>query len=382
MKKIIVIFILLCICLNFIQAQVSFKSNGQQFAEGIGREIALGDFNNDKFLDAFIINQDGFVVYFGNGKGQFNQSKQTFSSELGWWGTPATGDINHDGSLDIITGKIVWFNNGSGKFTSNYNFIDIGESERISTVKLADLNGNGHLDLFLIINYNCNRILFNDGTGHFKNSGQKIGDGLIGSGQVADIALGDINNDGSVDAVTTGWRWDGSTECPNHIWINDGKGNFSLSSQILDEGGSHIHNVKLFDLNNDGWLDLIMAIQDENRSGRIFLNDKSGKFIFKCDIESRSGEDVEFTDFNNDGITDILVAQSSPPSRIWLNDGKGNLTDSNIRLGENCYWDTAIGDFNNDSKPDIFAVGFKWENRLNPAPPQVWLNTTQYSFDE
>jgi hypothetical protein len=62
--------------------------------------------------------------------------------------------------------------------------------------------------------------------------------------------------------------------------------------------------------------------------------------------------------------------------RAWLNNGNGTLRDSGVRLGSNCMWDVAVGDFNADGKPDAFLVGCLWGNGLSPAPAQVWLNNT------
>jgi len=357
-------------CSNLLQAQVSFKSNGQQLDSIVGRGVALGDFNEDGHLDAFISMRNRFLVYWGDGRGQFTNSNQNLSTSFNLFNSPVLGDVNRDGHLDVVIGKQVWFNDGDGHFAGQAL-----TATNLDSVQLADLNGDGSLDVFAIVNVNASRIFFNDGTGRFTDSGQRLGDGTIGSGQITEIALGDINNDGSIDAITTGWRWDGSTECPNQIWINDGTGHFTLSEQTIEEGASHVHGSALHDLNGDGRLDLILAIQDGTRCGRIYLNEKTGNLIRGSNIASRSGEDVELADFNGDGITDIFIAQSQQPSRIWLNDGRGNLTDGGARLGNNCYWDTAVGDFNSDGRPDIFAVGFIWGSG-GTAPIEVWLNTT------
>ena len=215
----------------------------------------------------------------------------------------------------------------------------------------------------------------NDGKGDFTDTGQRLGDGTIGKGQLANIALGDINGDGSIDAVTAGWKWDGSTECPNHIWLNNGKGFFTESGQLLDEGESHIHGLALSDLNGDTHPDLIMAIQDSNRSGKIFMNDGKGHFLAGKNIEGAGGEGIALADFNNDGFTDFFVAKSSPPSMLYVNDGKGIFLDSGLQFGKNCCWDAASGDLNADGKPDIFMANCLWtDNGLRPASAQVWLN--------
>ena len=355
---------------NLLYGQVTFESSGQQPDQLKGWGVALGDFNEDGSLDAFVTSSSGYQVYFGDGTGLFTKTTQRLTSASNWTDTPAVGDINNDGHLEVITGNTVWLNDGKGHFTNM-----VAVTDDIGPLQIADLNGDGHLDIFAIVNYSAGRVYFNDGVGNFTNSGQRLGDGTIGSGQIALIALGDINNDGSIDAITAGWRWNNSTQCPNQIWINDGAGNFTLSSRQIEEGNSHVHGINLLDLNGDGWLDLVLAIQDTTRCGRIYMNDQAGNLIRGSNIPSRSGEDVEPADFNGDGIVDIFIAQSQQPSRVWLNDANGSLTDGGVRLGNNCYWDTAVGDFNNDGRPDIIAVGFIWGSGA-AAPVEVWLNTT------
>ena len=368
MKKLALVTTFLFVSIILSQAQVTFEKNGQQLNRISGRNVALGDFNEDGALDVIFGAWDINYVYFGDGKGQFNDSNQQLSSSY----SLEVGDVNNDSHLDVICGNTIWLNDGNGNFTSSN-----GITGDIAATKLADLNEDGHPDIFAIINYSASRVFINDSTGNFTDSGQKLGDGTIGTGQITELALGDINNDGAVDAITTGWRYDGSTECPNQVWMNDGTGNFTISEQNLDEGGSHVHGLALHDLNGDGWLDLILAIQDGSRSGRIYLNDQSGNLIKQNNIGSCCGEDVELGDFNGDGITDLFIAQSQQGSRVWLKDGQGNLTDSGVRLGSNTYWDSAVGDFNNDGKPDVFAVGYIWGTG-NAAPVDIWLNTTVF----
>ena len=364
-------------------AQIQFEENGQSYDTMIGRGVALGDFNGDGFDDAFLSSQSGFQVYFGDGVGGFTNSNQTLLAADNWWGTPVIADINQDGGMEVITGRTVWMHDSEGQFAANTELISLSADDKLGSVQLADLNKDGYQDLFAILNYAASRVFLNDGTGRFIDSGQKLGDGLIGNGQIADLTLGDINHDGSPDAVVTGWRWNGSTENPNQVWINNGSGQFTLSDMDLDEGASHVHGAAFCDLNKDGWQDLILAIQDTYRSGRIYFNDGAGTLVKGPQIGSRSGEDVELVDFNGDGIVDLLIAQSNQPSRIWLNDGEGNLTDSGIRLGNHCYWDAATGDLNQDGLPDIMAVGFNWlSSGLTAAPMQVWLNRTTHSAIE
>jgi hypothetical protein len=361
---------------NIVNAQVSFVSNGQQINFAPGRNVVLGDFNGDSTLDAFVVNANDYRVYFGDGHGKFTDSGQRLTSTSGWT-PPVTGDINGDGRLEVITGKTIWLNNGQGSFTAQTGAIEMTETGDLR-VKLADLNSDGRLDIFAIRDFAAMRVYLNDGTGRFIDSGQRLGDSTIGGGQLAQIALGDINGDGFIDAVTAGWKWNGSTQCPNHVWFNDGQGNFHDSGQLLDEGASHVHGLSLGDLNSDGRLDLVMGIQDATRSGRIYLNDGKGIFVRGSNLGGAGGENVALADFDNDGDLDVFVTHSTPPNRVWLNNGAGTFLDSGLRLGPTTSWnwDVAVGDLNADGKIDAFVVASQLNNVSQGAPVQVWLNTT------
>lgn len=359
-------------------ARVSFVESGQQLERMIGRGIALGDFNGDGRLDAFILNETDYRVYLGDGKGGFTDSGQRLTPPSGWWGRPAVGDINHDGALEAITGNTVWLNDGKGRLTAHAELIKTSEGGILSAVSLSDLNGDGHADLFAIRDYSAVRVYYNDGEGRFQDSGQKIGDGTIGKGVIALIALGDVDGNGSVDAVTAGWRWEGSVECPNHVWLNDGKGGFRDGGGQLEERSSHVHGLALVDLTGDGRPDIVLGIQDSYRSGRVYTNDGKGHFSTGMNLDGAGGENLALADFDGDGRTDVFVAGTRPPSRVWLNDGTGRLRDGGARLGDRWDWDVAAGDVNGDGKPDAVTVGFTMGGGgLIPASPQVWLNTAK-----
>jgi hypothetical protein len=360
-------------------SQLSFTSNGQEINREIGRGVVLGDFNNDGSLDAFVVNDNNYRIYFGDGQGRFTDSGQHLTKPDDASGRPAIFDINGDGRSEVITGSTVWLIDDQGHFTAQPLSIVSSETIELGTMRFADLNGDGYLDLFAFHNYTASRVYLNDGHGQFSDTEQRLGDGAIGSGQLAHIALGDIDGNGTIDAVTTGWRWPPGNNgpCPNRVWLNDGLGNFHESGQLLDEGQSHVHGLELVDINGDSCLDLVMGIQDNSRSGRIYLNDGNGVFVKGSNLGGAGGENLALADFDNDGDLDIFMAKSTPPCLVWLNDGTDTLRNSGVRLGSTCTWDAAAGDFNSDGKPDVFAPACFWnDNGLSPAPAMFWLNST------
>lgn len=378
MKKRMVVIIVLFSFVTLLQAQISFDSTGQQLEKGNGRQVKLADFNGDGKLDAFVNYWSSTALYYGDGHGLFQKSEQSFPDPMIW------GDLNKDGAIDVIADSAVWLNDGTGRFsrTSDISWQETDKTMGRGTI--ADLNGDGNPDLLTIMRYQqgngwyfYSQLFWGDGFGQLIDSGQKLGDGLIGTGQLAQIVLDDLNQDGSVDAITSGWRWPPNSggPCPNHVWLNDGTGQFNLS-QGLDEGESHVHGLAVGDLNGDGWLDLVMALQDSNRSGRIYLNNGTGRLVAGTNISGQRGEGVGLADFDGDGDLDLAMAQSRPTTRIWINDGTGQLT-TGPALGNLCNWGLDVGDFNGDGKPDVFTVGHALSGSTAiDASPQIWLNTT------
>jgi probable HAF family extracellular repeat protein len=365
--------------------ELTFAETGQQVIPITGSAVALGDFNGDGFLDAFVLDQDGYRVYFGDGRGHLTDSGQRLAAPSHVWGAPAVGDVNGDGRLEVITGKAVWLTDDKGHFTAHRERVEISEEGNWTSVALADLNGDGYLDLFAIQDYTSVRVFLNDGKGRFHDSGQKFGGGIPGKDTIAHIALGDVNGDGSIDAVTAGWTE--GTSCPNRVWLNDGKGKFRDSGQILYQGTEHVHGAVLGDLNGDGHLDLVLGMNAASRSGLVLLNDGRGNFTANQSLGGNWSQGIALGDFDGDGTLDVFLvcgtARSCPPNQVWLNDGHGRFRDSGVRLGNHPIpQGAALGDFDGDGRLDAFVVSATysqdgsgaWVPRATPA--RIWLNTS------
>jgi hypothetical protein len=366
-----------------VAAEISLVPNGQQLNNLAGRGVALADFNGDGNLDAFVVNEDGpdgrgYKVFFGDGRGRFTDSISLTNPILST-SQPVVGDIQHDGILEVITGWTVWMNDGKGNFKADTTRFICPHDVTLNCLRLADLNGDGFPDIMCSVytrQINELRVYFNDRHGRFIDSGQRLGQGQSIHYQVA---LADLNGDGTIDAVSTGWRNKPEDPCPNRIWMNDGKGTFTETDQILDEGMSDSHGLAVCDIDNDGDVDIIIGMHSTPYT-RIYLNDGYGHFTRGQTLGSKFVEKVETGDLNGDGHADIFLACNGS-NEIWLNDGKGNFTDSGLRLGSEWSWNASLGDLNNDGKLDIVVVNFapevsngKYTFRGRLA--EVWLNAS------
>jgi hypothetical protein len=232
---------------------VWFTETGQQLNRLAGRGVALADVNGDGLLDAFVVNAntpdgEGSRVYFGDGRGHLTDSGQRLPSK--WEGKPAIGDVNGDGKPDVAAGNTIWMNDGRGYFEGHTERIDTSGADLDGPVKLADLDGDGHLDIVAVSGWKSLRVYLGDGRGRFRDTGQQLGSAIIGS-----LALGDFDGDGSLDPFFA--CGEPATGTPNEVWLNDGKGAFRDSGLRL--GNAFSWDVALGDFNGDGKPDAVVS---------------------------------------------------------------------------------------------------------------------------
>jgi hypothetical protein len=269
------------------------------------------------------------------------------------WSTPGTvvlGDLNGDGWLDAFVAYCcsmlidkrdgllpflpwVWLNRPDewgSLHGHSYNLTALGDLPMRPT--LGDLDGDGDLDIYAASlppkrgDYDAaDRVLINDGSGDFVDSGQRLANprlpGAAGSGAVA---LGDVDEDGDLDALV-------GKAAEAGLWINQGgaqggqAGVFADSGRRLGRGP--IEAVFLADLDGDGALDAVAA---GIAQASIWWNDGRAGF-------SDSGQRLRYTerhglgvsDFNGDGYPDFFAAAYDTEFLLWLNQGDGRLQGGN-----------------------------------------------------
>jgi hypothetical protein len=205
------------------------------------------------------------------------------------------------------------------------------------------------------------------------DSGQRLG-----SSRSFDVALGDLDGDGDLDAFVAN---DGQAGGGNAIWLNNGgnqggePGTFAISEQSLGTGTS----VELGDVDGDGDLDALVANFFD--VGTVWLNQggaQSGTPGAFVDSEQRLGEakcwDVELGDLDGDKDLDAFFANEQV-DRVWLNDGSGTFTDSGQILREVRTCNVELGDLDSDGDLDAFVGGFH-------EPAGVWFNDGLGTFEK
>jgi hypothetical protein len=216
------------------------------------RNIVLADLNGDKSPDIAVANRPGpSYICFNDGKAHFNC--RPFGPETS--ATIVAGDIDGDHAQDLVVAcrdtcqSVIYFNDGKGNFTRKLPFGPAKASTRALAV--ADLDGDGHLDIIACHEEEGLFVHFNDGKGNF-------GPGLLVAGKEAvpySLVAADLNQDGKPEIIV------GFIGAPSAIYWNDGSGRkYSRTSFGDAKGGTY--GIAVGDLDGDGFPDIAVARSD------------------------------------------------------------------------------------------------------------------------
>ena len=310
---------------EFQQNSVSFNLGNGDFVTGNNgfvntlndtEDIGLGDFDGDGDIDIIFINQGGFghEYYENDGNGNFNIAGFLPATN---GGAIAVGDINNDGFLDLILGNLnqvnfCMINNGDGSFTNETTDRLPGSLKSTDYVLLEDIDADGDLDLFFA-NRDGNELLINDGTGVFEDqSVSRLPQGVDMDTRKA--CFGDVNNDGKPDLFLANVQFNANEDPQNRLYINESNGYFTdLTTSLLPQTPNQTTNAAFHDIDQDGMLDLFITnvLADPIQA---FLNDGTGKFtertndIISPAVMTDEAWGLAIADFNNDDFSDIYVA--------------------------------------------------------------------------
>ena len=328
----------------------------------------------------FIISLAGIDLTFPDPCPDFTDSGLTLHQA----GDVAVGDIDLDGDLDAIAADygapgMVFRNQGIaqggmlGDFTTG-PFID----DFTLGLDLGDVDDDGDLDIFfargdLFGSPHPNTVWLNRGglqpgfPGTFINSGL-----LLGNGWSNDVTLGDLDDDGDLDAFVVNGLYSGGA---NKVWINiDGLGTFVDSGLSL--GNSESSECVLGDLDDDGDLDAFVV--NINQPNKVWINQggdqggTAGEFIDSGQsLGNANSTGVALGDVDDDGDLDAYVANFDQTDVVWVNDGSGNFTDSVQALANNSNFAVSLGDLDCDGDLDAFVVSTE---SFVFSPDTVWLN--------
>lgn len=305
-------------------------------------EVVFADFDGDGDLDAISVSEDDRKneLYLNRGDGTFEDASDRLPV-TGTSNAATVADLTGDGAPDVLIGNngqnVFLVNDGDGRFRDETGerlprVLDVTQD-----LALGDVDGDGDLDL-VAANEDDNRLMLNDGSGHFEEASEGRIPYRDGPEETRQADLGDVDGDGDPDLFFANVRaFVRDADPTNRLLINDGTGHFTTAGtdrMPVDEdrsfGGSFV------DVDGDGDPDVVTSNSDvnmergriESAPWRVYLNDGSGTFreatgeVFPGGTTG-VGFDVEQADLDGDGLPDLFLSSRGTVDRLLLRAAAG-----------------------------------------------------------
>lgn len=329
--------------------------------ETTGSGAAFIDYDNDGYLDIFLVNGtrlDGVAgaqptnrLYHNNGDSTFTDvTTKAGLIRSGWGQSVCVGDYDNDGWDDLfISGfgkNALYRNNGNGTFN------EVAEKAGVSNNRtrwgsgsaFVDYDRDGHLDLFVASYINLDLK-----TAPLPETGPCLYKGVM-------VACGPPGLAGGV----------------NTLYHNNADGTFtdvSEKSGITKTNGTYSLGVLVADFDNDAWPDIYVA--NDSSPAALYHNNRNGTFTdvgveagcaFSIDGKAQAGMGVTAGDYDRDGWLDIFKTNfAGDTSSLYHNVGKGVFDDVTFPAGVGVNtrwlgWGCGFVDVDNDGWLDVFLV--------------------------
>ena len=317
-----------------VQTIFGGEHKNKYLLETTGCGVAFYDYDNDGWLDIFLVNGtrlEGYPagkqpvshLFKNNRDGTFTDvTMQAGVAHAGWGQGVCIGDYDNDGFEDLFVtyyGKnVLYHNNGNGTFTDVSVKAGVaGKGTRWNTgCAFVDYDRDGHLDLFV-----ANYIDLDLATAPVPESGPCLYKGVM-------VACGPPGLQGG----------------KNILYHNNGDGTFadvSESAGILKANGTFGLGVLTGDFDNDGWPDIYVA--NDSTASALYQNKKNGKFVdialeagcaLSPDGKPQAGMGVSASDYDLDGNLDMVKTNfaGDTPS-LYHNLGGANFEDTTFTAG-------------------------------------------------
>jgi len=222
--------------------------------------LSMGDVDGDGDLDA-VIGSGGGRLHLNDGTGVFVDATTQLPYSTGGASSLALGDVDGDGDLDAVIGgggpgwtglDRLYLNDGSGVFAdASAQLPAILDDTR--AVALGDLDGDGDLDLWIGNAGDPDRLYLNDGSGFFSDTTGQI---PVILDTTSAVALGDADGDSDLDAfVGNGSSYSFGEQ--DRLYVNDGTGVFTDATSLLPAIRERTNAIALGDIDGDGDLDAL-----------------------------------------------------------------------------------------------------------------------------
>ncbi len=304
----------------------------------------FADFDNDGDLDAYVTNwygqTNGLFSNDGNGTltllGVANIPQSGTYCETASW-----GDFDNDGNLDLFATNsdgnkknLLFHNDGTGVFNSIDTGQVVNEADLSRNVDWLDIDNDGDQDLLVSNEANqANDLYLNGGLGYFE---KQTGTALVTASKSSmSFSAGDIDNDGDLDLFFANAGY--FQEQDNQLYRNE-NGVFEEDDvSILGMDGGCSYSSTFGDYDNDGDLDLFVSngFCNSNLENYLYENDGTGNFQKVTDalpdLSAVCSYGAAWGDLNNDGFLDLVMANCKNSSStaqqnndVYINNGNQN----------------------------------------------------------
>ena len=273
-----------------------------------GMGVAVGDYNNDGWPDIFVTGYGRSVLYRNNGDGTFTDvTAKAGVAAPGWTTSAVWFDYDNDGLLDLFV----------------CSFVQYGLDKGLVCADRKDGRLYYHYCIPHLFKPTPSLLFHNNGDGTFTPAGRgtEIERAL---GKALGVVATDINNDGLMDLFVT------NDTAQNFLFVNRGRNRWretGLTSGVAYGASGQPRSgmgVDAADLDGDGWQDLLVANIDhemfslyKNEKGSVFTDVAREHGLAEA-TRLLSGWGLKFFDFDNDGHVDLLLANGHPDDTISL----------------------------------------------------------------
>ena len=330
--------------------------------ESMSGGVALLDYDNDGYLDIYLVNsltvdlvktnkKTKSALYRNNRDGTFTDvAEKARVADIGWGMGAAAGDYNNDGFVDIYVTCVgpdhLLKNNGDGTFTDVTRTARVGDPRWGAGASFVDYDRDGKLDLFV-----ANYVAFDF------NKMPEFGVGKLCQYKGVPVQCG-----------PRGLPGDGDT-----LYKNKGDGTFddvTKKAGVSDPDGYYGMQVMCSDFDEDGWIDIFVA--NDSTPNFLYQNKRDGTFkevgfISGTAVNENGSEQgsmgVTIGDYDHDGKFDMFITNFDDDyNTLYHGDGDMSFTDVSYKANVAAVsfpfvgWGTKFFDYDNDGWVDIFVA--------------------------